>query len=179
MQFHETQVAGAFLVDVDLSRDARGAFGRLFCQQAFRRAGIHFEVLQTNISRNPTLHTLRGLHTQRPPHEEPKLVQCTSGRVFDVAVDLRPGSPTRGAVVTVELAADSDRLFYIPPGCAHGFLTLEPHSTLIYYMGAPFVPGVGMGVRFDDPAFAIPWPAPPAVISPRDAGYPDFAGFGS
>ncbi len=179
MRFRPTAIDGAFLVDLDMHADERGAFGRVFCGEEFRAAGISFEVAQVNLSRNAARHTLRGLHTQLPPHEEPKLVQCIRGALFDVAVDLRPESPTRGAVATVELTAAADRLFYIPPGCAHGFLTLEPETDLVYYMGSAFVPGVGMGIRFDDPAFAIPWPHPPAMISARDAAYPDFAGFGA
>jgi dTDP-4-dehydrorhamnose 3,5-epimerase len=179
MRFGPTAIDGAFLVDLDMHGDDRGAFGRLFCTALFERAGIAFEIAQVNLSRNSARHTLRGLHTQLPPHEEPKLVHCVRGSLFDVAVDLRPRSPTRGAVATVELTATQDRLFHIPAGCAHGFLTLEHDTDLVYYMGRAFVPGVGIGIRFDDPAFAIPWPHSPAVISDRDAAYPDFAGFGT
>jgi dTDP-4-dehydrorhamnose 3,5-epimerase len=177
MRFEPVGIAGAVLVDLTMHRDERGAFGRLYSGDLFRDAGIDLEIAQVNLSRNPSRLTLRGLHTQLPPHEEPKLVQCISGRIFDVAVDLRPGSPTRGAVATAELSADADRLFYIPPGCAHGFLTLEPATTVLYYMGKAFVPGVGIGVRYDDPRFAIPWPALPELISDRDASYPDHPGF--
>jgi dTDP-4-dehydrorhamnose 3,5-epimerase len=177
MRFHPTEIDGAFLVDLDMHADERGAFGRIFCGDAFKAAGISFEIVQVNLSRNIALHTLRGLHTQRPPHEEAKLVHCVRGALFDVAVDLRQHSATRGAVATVELSASRDRLFFIPPGCAHGFLTLEQGTDLVYYMGTAYVPGVDVGIRYDDPAFAIPWPHPPAVISARDAAFPDFAGF--
>jgi dTDP-4-dehydrorhamnose 3,5-epimerase len=177
MRFAATPIDGAFIVDLDMHADARGSFGRIFCGDDFRAAGIAFRVAQANLSRNAARHTLRGLHSQSPPHEEAKLVQCARGALFDVAVDLRPHSPTRGAVAAVELDAARDRLFYIPEGCAHGFLTLAPETDLVYYMGRAFVAGAGIGVRWDDPAFAIPWPARPEVISDRDAGYPDVAGF--
>ena len=134
-------------------------------------------MVQANLSSNGPLSVLRGLHAQRAPFAEPKLVQCVRGAIFDVAVDLRPESPTRGRTAAVELAAGADRLFFIPAGCAHGFLTLAAGSDVLYYMGASYVPDAGIGVRWDDPAFAIDWPAAPAVISERDAGYPDFGGF--
>ena len=122
----------------------------------------------------PKAGTLRGLHFQAPPHEEAKLIQCVRGRVFDVAVDLRRHAPSFRRSVCTELSADGNRLFLIPKGCAHGFLTLEDNSDILYYMGDAFVPGVGQGVRWNDPAFEIPWPAAPRLISERDAAYPDF-----
>ncbi len=165
---------GAYFVDLAVARDDRGSFARTYCRDAFRDAGIDFEPVQCNLSRNPAAGTLRGMHYQRPPHGEAKLVQCVRGRIFDVAVDLRRASPTFGAAVGVELAADGDRLFYIPEGCAHGFLTRAADSDILYYMGKAHAPGTGAGVRWDDPAFAIPWPEPPRLISDRDASYPDF-----
>lgn len=174
MLFTRTAIDGAFIVDLEGKHDERGSFARTFCSREFAAAGIDFKVAQVNLSRNTVRHTLRGLHTQVAPHAEAKLVQCVQGSIFDVAVDVRDGSPTRGAAVTVELAATNDRLFYIPAGCAHGFLTLESESDLIYYMGTHFVADAGTGFRWDDPAFAISWPASPAVISSRDASYPDF-----
>ncbi|MGI4880469.1 MAG: dTDP-4-dehydrorhamnose 3,5-epimerase family protein [Janthinobacterium lividum] len=174
MKFEPTAIEGAYVIELAVQHDSRGSFARTFCRDTFRVAGIDFEVVQANLSRNDACHTLRGLHTQRAPHAEPKLVQCVRGAIFDVAVDLRTHSPSRGAVVAVELAATGDRMFFIPPGCAHGFLTLEPDCDLIYYMGAEFVPGTGIGVRWNDPAFDIAWPAPPSAISERDANYPDF-----
>ena len=114
------------------------------------------------------------MHYQAEPHGEPKLVQCVRGRIYDVAVDLRPQSRTYGRWAAVELGSEGDRLLYIPPGCAHGFLTLEANSDIMYLMGAAYVPGSGRGVRWDDPAFGIEWPAAPAEISQRDLDYPDF-----
>jgi dTDP-4-dehydrorhamnose 3,5-epimerase len=176
MRFEATAIAGAFIVRCAPQMDARGSFARTFCAEAFAAAGIAFQPVQLNLSRNPQVHTLRGLHGNVPPHEEAKLVQCVRGEIFDVAVDLRKGSPTYLAHVGVTLAAEGDVLFYIPPGCLHGFLTLRPDSDVLYHMGSAFVPGVGYGLRWNDPALGIVWPAVPGVISARDAGYPDFAG---
>ena len=174
MRFLPTAVAGAFIVERSPIRDDRGSFERTFCEAAFAAAGIVFRAVQSNLSRNPHRGTLRGLHVQAPPHGEDKLVQCVRGRLFDVALDLRSGSPTWGAHAAVELDADGERSFYIPAGCAHGFLTLEPDSDIHYQMGQKFAPGTGIGVRWDDPAFAIQWPGTPALISERDATWPDF-----
>jgi dTDP-4-dehydrorhamnose 3,5-epimerase len=171
MRFLPTAVDGAYVIEIDVHSDERGAFARTFCEDEFRAAGIDFRPVQMNISRNRHRHTLRGMHYHPAPHEEPKLVQCVRGRIFDAAVDLRPGSPTYLKTAHVELDAEGDRLFYIPPGCAHGFLTLADRSDVLYGMGIAYVPGVALGQRWDDPAFDIPWPARPAVISERDASY--------
>jgi dTDP-4-dehydrorhamnose 3,5-epimerase len=174
MRFEATAIHGAFTVHLDRHSDARGSFARSFCAAEFAAAGIPFTVHQTNLSRNPARHTLRGLHGQAAPHEEPKLVQCVSGAIFDVAVDLRPASPTYLRHQAVTLDGDADTLFYLPPGCLHGFLTLTDSADVLYLMGAPFVPGTAIGARWNDPAFGIAWPATPRIISDRDAGYPDF-----
>jgi dTDP-4-dehydrorhamnose 3,5-epimerase len=174
MRFEATAIAGAFTVHMEPTFDARGSFARSFCTAEFASAGIPFTVHQTNLSRNPARHTLRGLHGQAPPHGEPKLVQCARGTIFDVAVDLRPASPTYLRHHAVTLDADANTLFHIPPGCLHGFLTLTDNADVLYLMGAPFVPGTAIGARWNDPAFAIDWPATPRLISDRDAGYPDF-----
>jgi dTDP-4-dehydrorhamnose 3,5-epimerase len=175
MRFAPTAIEGAFAVELELHEDERGGFARTFCAEEFAAAGIAFQVVQTSLSRNLRAGTLRGMHYQAPPHLEAKLVQCVRGRIFDAAIDLRPHSPTFRRVEALELDADGARAFYIPAGCAHGFLTLEDASDVLYYMDTAFVPGVGLGVRWDDPAFAIAWPAAPRVISPRDAAYANFA----
>lgn len=175
MRFVPTAIAGAFCVEMEPVRDDRGSFARSFCEAEFAAAGIDFRAVQMNLSRNPRARTLRGLHGQQAPYAEAKLVQCVRGRLFDVAVDLRPESPSFRRSVGIELSADGDAMFFIPPGCVHGFLTLEPDSDVLYHMGTAFVPGVGFGVRWNEPAFAIDWPAAPAVISDRDAQYPDYA----
>lgn len=175
MRFVPTDVEGAVVVELDGHADARGYFARTFCEEEFAKAGIAMHVVQTNISRNPRKGTLRGMHYQAGAAGEPKIVQCVGGAIFDVAVDLRPQSATYRRWAAVELSPEDNRLFYIPPGCAHGFLTLGDNSDIVYLMGHAFVPGAGRGVRWNDPAFSILWPAQPSEMSERDANYPDFA----
>ena len=131
-------------------------------------------VVQSNLSRSIRRGTLRGLHYQCEPAPEPKLVRCTAGRVFDVAVDLRPASPSFCRWTSIELDAEAYNGFYIPAGCAHGFLTLSDHSEVTYLMGAAYAPELARGVRWNDPAFAIDWPFEPVIMSDKDAAYPDF-----
>lgn len=175
MRFAATAVQGAMIVELDGHEDPRGYFARTFCEEEFSRAGLEMRIVQTNISRNPKRLTLRGMHYQAEPHGEPKIVHCVRGWIFDVAVDLRPQSPTYRRWAGVELDADNNRLFYIPRGCAHGFLTLEANSDIVYLMGAPYVADSGRGVRWDDPTFGVEWPAAPAEMSERDRGYADFS----
>jgi dTDP-4-dehydrorhamnose 3,5-epimerase len=173
MRFQETEIPGAFIVPLEPHCDERGFFARTFCEEAFATAGIPMHALQANLSYNVKARTLRGLHL-RTEYEEPKLVQCVRGQVWDVALDLRPFSPAYGRSVGMMLSPEARQLFFIPPGCAHGFLTLTDATDLLYLMGAPFVPGAGRGVRWNDPAFRIAWPVEPAVMSERDANFPDF-----
>lgn len=174
VRFVPTQIVDAFFVDLHVHEDERGLFARSFCEQEFAAAGISMRVVQANISRNPKAGTLRGMHYQAAPHEEPKLIQCVRGRIFDVAIDLRHNTPSYRRSVCTELSADDGRLFFIPSGCAHGFLTLEDNSDVFYYMGTAFAAGLGRGVRWNDPAFDIPWPGLPRIISARDAAYADY-----
>jgi len=176
MIFTPTPIPGAFVVDPERFADERGFFARSFCQREFGAQGLTTEWAQTNISFNRERHTLRGMHWQAEPHHEAKLVRATAGAVFDVILDLRPDSPAYKRHFSVELSAENRRMLYVPPLCAHGFLTLAPATELLYYISKFFEPAAGRGVRFDDPAFAIPWPAAPAVINERDRTYPDFAG---
>jgi dTDP-4-dehydrorhamnose 3,5-epimerase len=175
MRFTPTEIAGVVVVDIEPRSDERGAFARLHCPEEFAAAGHPFEPAQTSLSRNPHAFTLRGLHHQPAPHAERKLVRAVRGRIFDVAVDLRPDSPTYRRWTAVELSAENGRALLIGEGIAHGFLTLEPDTDVLYQISPRFKPGHETGVRWDDPAFAIAWPAVPALISPRDAAYPDFA----
>jgi dTDP-4-dehydrorhamnose 3,5-epimerase len=175
MRFVATPVADAMIVELEGHEDPRGYFARTFCEEEFAQAGIEMRVVQTNISRNPRKLTLRGMHYQAPPHGEPKIVHCVRGRIFDVAVDLRPQSPSYLHWAGLELSPEGNRIFYIPRGCAHGFLTLEENSDVAYLMGQAFVPGAARGVRWNDPAFGIAWPAMPLEMSERDAGYPDIS----
>ena len=176
MRFTETAVAGVVQVDVEPSADERGAFARLQCPDEFAAAGHPFAPAQTSLSRNPKAFTLRGMHYQPAPHGETKLVRVVRGRIFDVAIDLRRGSPTHWRWVAAELSANNQRALLIPEGVAHGFLTMEEDSDVLYQISPAFAPGHEAGVRWNDPAFGIVWPAEPSLISPRDAAYPDYRG---
>lgn len=132
-------------------------------------------VAQCNVSRNRRAHTLRGMHYQLPPHEEAKLVRCTAGAIWDVIVDLRPGSATWLRWTGAELSAENGSALYVPEGFAHGFLTLRDDTEVFYQMSAFYEPGAARGLRWNDPRIGIAWPAEPAVISERDAAYPDFS----
>ena len=176
MRFSPTEVAGVMRVEIEPVQDARGAFARLHCPEEFAAAGIPFAPGQTSLSRNTAAFTLRGMHYQPAPHGETKLVRAVRGRVFDVALDLRPDSPTYLKWTGAVLDADEGQALFIPEGVAHGFLTLLPDTDVLYQIAPMFEPGHGAGVRWNDPAFAIRWPAPPEVISERDAAYPDFRG---
>lgn len=173
MRFFPTEIAGAVQIALDPVADDRGWFARLHCPETFAAAGHPFSPAQTSLSHNLKALTLRGMHFQAAPHEETKLVRVVRGRTFDVAVDLRIDSPTYLRWVGTELSADNGRALLIGPGLAHGFLTLEDQTDVLYQIDRPFEPGLGQGVRWDDRAFAIAWPAAPAVISERDAAYPD------
>jgi dTDP-4-dehydrorhamnose 3,5-epimerase len=174
MRFTPTAIDGAMILELEGHQDERGYFARTFCREEFAAAGIDMNIVQANISRNPKKATLRGLHYQAEPHGEDKVVQCVRGRVFDVAVDLRPASPSFCRWAGVELSPEKNRAFFIPRGCAHGFLTLEDDTDLVYLMGQPFVAGSDKGVRWNDPAFSIAWLMAPLEISERDAGYVNF-----
>jgi dTDP-4-dehydrorhamnose 3,5-epimerase len=174
MIFTETQVAGVYVVEPERHADARGFFARTYDADELRAHGLNSDISQCSVSFNAAKHTLRGLHYQRPPHAEAKLVRCTMGAIYDVAVDLRPSSPSYCRWVAAELTAENRRMLYVPEGCAHGFLTLTDRSEVFYHISAPFHPAAGAGVRWDDPAFGIAWPHQPAVLSERDACYPDY-----
>ncbi|ACJ01120.1 dTDP-4-dehydrorhamnose 3,5-epimerase [Rhodospirillum centenum] len=176
MQFSETTIPGVTVVDLEPIRDRRGHFARCFCADAFAARGLPTDFPQHSLSFNAVAGTVRGLHFQLPPHGEPKLIRCTRGAIFDVAVDLRPESPTWRQWVGIELSASTGRALYIPPGLAHGFQTLTDETEVLYMMGVRFVPEAARGYRWNDPAFGIDWPLPPTLISERDLSFPDFAG---
>jgi dTDP-4-dehydrorhamnose 3,5-epimerase len=173
MRFSPSGIDGVAVVDIEPRSDERGAFARLQCPDEFAAAGHAFTPAQTSLSRNPRAFTLRGMHYQPAPHAEVKLVRVVRGRIFDVAVDLRPASPTYRRWTARELSAENGRALLIGEGVAHGFLTLEPDTDVLYQIAPKYEPGHEAGVRWDDPAFAIAWPAAPVAISARDAGYPD------
>lgn len=177
MRFSESELAGVWLIEPERIVDERGSFARTFDSEEFSGRGLSAEVVQCSSSINTRAGTLRGMHYQAEPHGEPKLVRCVRGAIFDVAIDLRDGSPTRGRWFGATLSAANGNALYIPAGCAHGFQTLEDDSEVLYQMGHRYVPEAARGVRFDDPAFAIEWPEAPGgarIVSERDASYPDF-----
>ena len=171
MRFLPTAVAGVHLVEAEPESDERGFFARLYCPQEFAAAGISFSPRQTSLSYNRHRLTLRGLHYTTEP--EAKLVRCTRGRIFDVAVDLRKDSPTFTRWCGFELDAALARSLFIPAGVAHGFLTLVENCDVLYQVDRIYRPGFDAGLRWDDPAFAVAWPARPDVISSRDAAFPN------
>jgi len=172
MRFVETPLPGAFVIEPEPHRDERGLFARTFCGREFTARGLHCSFVQCSTSYNRLRGTLRGMHWQVGPHAEAKLVRCTTGAIFDVILDLRPGSRTRGRFATALLDAESRRMLYVPEGFAHGFQTLEDGSEVFYQMSAAFEPAAARGFRFDDPALRLPWPLPPSCVSARDRALP-------
>lgn len=175
MRLDPTAVAGAWLVHPEPAVDERGLFARTVDGEVFAAHGLPTSFDQWSVSYNTRRATLRGMHYQREPHGETKVVRCTRGRVQDVAVDLRPESGSYLRSVVVELSADNRIALVVPPGCAHGFVTLEPDTELLYGIDGRYAPDAAAGVRWDDPAFAIPWAVQPEVMNDRDRSYPSHA----
>lgn len=176
MIFTETTIKGVWVVDLQRREDPRGFFARTWCQNEFDTHGLNPHVKQMNVGFTLKAAGLRGLHFQLPPHAEAKAVRCTMGAVFDVAVDLRPDSPTHKQWVAAELTADNHRMLYVAEGCAHGYQTLVDSTEIEYLTTAVYAPESVSGVRCDDPAFAINWPLPAGLISDADRGWPDYKG---
>lgn len=172
MIFNETPLASSFLISPERRGDERGYFARTFCVEEFAAEGLPTAVQQCNVSFNRLKGTVRGMHFQRPPKAESKLVRCTRGAIFDVMVDLRPTSPTYCRWYGAELTAENGSALFVPEGFAHGFQTLEDESEVFYQMFAPYSPEHADGVRWDDPSFGIIWPLPVASIAERDRCYP-------
>jgi dTDP-4-dehydrorhamnose 3,5-epimerase len=169
-----TPIQGCFLLDIEPISDERGFFARTFCRRELEARGMNSDIRQENISFNRSKGTVRGLHVQRAPHGETKIVRCTQGAVFDVIVDLRPSSPSFARWFGTELSSANRRALYVEEGVAHGFQTLEQETEVLYAMGAFYEASAAAGHRYDDPAFAISWPLPVTVISPRDLALPLF-----
>lgn len=174
MRFTETELPGAYVIDLEPYTDARGFFARMFCAREFEAHGLEPVSAQTSISFNERRGTLRGMHYQVPPAAEAKLVRVTSGAILDIIVDVRPGSPTFGRHVAVELTAANRRALYVPKLFAHGFQTLVDHTEVLYQMSEFYTPGYQRGIRYDDPALGLPWPLPVSAISEKDLGWPPF-----
>lgn len=174
MKFIPTELPGAYLIELEKQVDNRGFFARTWCTREFGDHGLNPDLVQTNLSYNQSKGTLRGMHYQAAPHGEAKVVRVTRGAIYDVIVDLRPGSLTYARWLGVELRADNYLSLYIPEGFAHGFLTLEDHTEIAYLMTEFFVPSAMRGLRWDDPALGIVWPAAVAVIAKKDQSWPDF-----
>lgn len=171
MKFDRTPLAGAYVVELARMEDERGFFARSFCREEFVAMGLSPVVAQCNVSWNSRKGTLRGMHFQAKPHEEAKLVRCTRGAIWDVIVDLREDSATRYASHGVRLDAQSRLALYVPEGFAHGFQTLEEDCEVLYQMSEAYQPGLGRGVRWDDPKLDIAWPLPNPILSDRDRAY--------
>lgn len=174
MRFVETPLIGAFVIEPEPVDDERGFFLRTFCRREFAERGLIPDLVQCSVSFNRKRGTLRGMHYQAPPHEETKLVRCTSGAIYDVIVDLRTNSSSKLRWFAIELTAANHQMLYVPAGLAHGFLTLADDSEVFYQMSEYFNPESSRGVRWDDPALGIKWPAAPTTISDRDATYSDY-----
>lgn len=174
MIFTETTLQGAFLIDIHKLGDERGFFGRSWCKKEMQAAGLEVEIAQINTSRSRYKGTLRGLHFQRAPYQESKLIRCTKGAVFDMIVDLRPESPTFLHWYGTELTESNHRALYSPKGFAQGFITLEDDSEITYLSSEFYAPGQDWGIRYNDPQIGIELPLEPVVISDKDRNWPDF-----
>jgi dTDP-4-dehydrorhamnose 3,5-epimerase len=176
VNFIETKLPGAYLIEPQRLEDYRGFFARSFCQREFQAHGLDSCVAQCNISFNKRKGTLRGMHYQVSPCAEAKLVRCTRGAIHDVIIDLRTDSPSYKKYAAFELSGDARNMLYIPQGFAHGFQTLEDDTEIFYQMSQFYAPEYARGVRWDDPAFGISWPPGERIILDRDRAYPDFVG---
>jgi len=174
MNFRHTSLSGAYVIEPVLRGDERGFFARSWCQREFEEHGLIARLVQCSISFNTRKGTLRGMHYQRPPSEEAKLVRCTRGSLYDVIIDLRSESSTFMQHLGMVLSADNHLALYVPEGFAHGFQTLEDNTEVFYQMSEFYAPQNAAGVRWNDPAFAIEWPGSAPILHERDAGYPDY-----
>jgi dTDP-4-dehydrorhamnose 3,5-epimerase len=175
MIFTKTPLDGAYLVELQQLEDERGFFARSFCQHEFEENGLNPNVVQCNISYNLVKGTLRGMHFQAAPHEEAKLVSCIQGAIYDVIIDIRPHSHTYMHHFAIELTAEKHNALFVPEGFAHGFLTMEPHTSVFYQMSEFYAPHSARGFRWNDPAFNLQLPIAIGMISKRDAELPNFS----
>ncbi len=174
MLFTETKLKGAFILEIKKVQDERGFFGRSWCQQEMQAHGLNSQVVQSNVSYNIHKGTFRGMHFQRPPYQETKLVRCTKGAILDIIIDLRPESPTYKQWIQVELTEANYTMLYVPENFAHGFLTLQDQTEVTYQVTEFYTPRAEGGLRWNDAAFGIQLPIKPVVISAKDVAWPDF-----
>ena len=179
MKFQETELPGAYVIELDRVEDRRGFFARVWCEKEFAEHGLVPRWVQANTSLNHKAGTLRGMHYQAAPFQATKLVRCTRGALYDVIVDLRLDSATYKRWIGVELTAGNYRMLYVPADFAHGFITLEDHTEVTYLVSQPYKPGAERGLRWNDPQFSIDWPRGVDVISEKDAAWADFAETGA
>ena len=174
MIFTETKLSGAFIIEAERMHDERGFFARSWSQREWEEQHLNPRLVECNISFNKKKGTLRGMHYQRAPYAQAKLVRCTAGAIYDAIIDLRPDSTSFKQWVAVELRADNYRMLYIPEGFAHGFQTLEDATEVFYQMSEVYRPDCAEGVRWNDPAFGLTWPVEEKIIFARDNSYPDY-----
>jgi dTDP-4-dehydrorhamnose 3,5-epimerase len=174
MKFTETELKGAFIVEIEKLSDDRGFFARSWCLKEFEAHGLTSRVVQSNVSYNIKKGTLRGMHYQIAPYQESKLIRCTRGAIYDVIIDLRPESPTYKQWTGLELTADNRTMLFVPEDFAHGFMTLADDTEITYQVSQFYTPRSEKGIRFNDPLFRIQWPLDVSVISDKDRQWPDF-----
>jgi dTDP-4-dehydrorhamnose 3,5-epimerase len=172
MKFTQTPLNGAWIIDPEPHGDERGYFARVFCRKEFEAHGIEADVVQSNVSYSQHAGTLRGMHFQKAPAEETKLVRCLRGALLDVIIDIRPDSPTLGQYFSVELTTENKRMLFVPRGFAHGFQTLSDDTEMLYMVSEYYTPEAEGGHRYNDPAFGIKWPLPVSTVSDKDASWP-------
>ncbi|MRR37769.1 dTDP-4-dehydrorhamnose 3,5-epimerase [bacterium] len=172
MKFFQVPLAGAYMIELEPFEDDRGSFARLFCAQEFRRIGFYKSIVQINHSCTRSAGTVRGLHYQCPPASESKIIRCIRGKVYDVMVDIREGSPTFLRSYGLALSPENLRMVFIPEGFAHGFQALADDAELLYHHSAAYDATAEAGLRPDDPALGLHWPQPVRFLSPRDCRHP-------
>lgn len=172
MKFKETKLKGLYVIEPEIHFDERGYFARIFCKQELSKIGIDFNIVQVNRSLNKKQGIIRGMHFQKPPKAEDKIIQCIKGKIYDVAIDLRQDSPTYGEWVAEELSEENKKMFLIPKGFAHGFQTLADSCEILYFMSEFYSPQYESGVRWNDPFFNIKWPIKDPILSEKDKNWP-------
>jgi dTDP-4-dehydrorhamnose 3,5-epimerase len=175
MKFIRQTLEGVYIIEPEAFTDERGLFRRHFCRRELAAHGIDIDVKQANVSENPAIHTLRGLHRQRPPYGESKILSCVKGGLYNVIVDLRADSPSYLQWMSVELSDQNRLSVYVPQGCANGWMTTQQGTWVHYYHSEFYEPKAEAGIRYNDPFFRFAWPTEPAVISDKDRAHPDFS----